>query len=75
MTLPDERTRAIHNTREFLRSLLDRRETPRVPMEIRLKARALLKHYPWDFDVERLAKASPKILGSVPAGKCGGVES
>ena len=46
MTLPHERELAVHNTREFLLSLLNPTLTPRVPRAIRLEARALLKHYP-----------------------------
>lgn len=53
MTLPDERRRAIQATREFLRSLLDPKETPRVPREVRLEARRCLKHYPTAFDMCR----------------------
>lgn len=48
MTLPDERRRAVVNTREFLRSLLDPKKTPKVPKSIRKQAYYLLKHYPWD---------------------------
>ena len=47
MTLPDERTRAIHAAREFLLDLGNPQETPRVPKEIRLRARSVLRHYPW----------------------------
>lgn len=46
MTLPWQRELAVHNTREFLLSLLNPQRTPRVPRAIRLEARALLKHYP-----------------------------
>lgn len=46
MTLPYEQNLAVHNTREFLLSLLNPQRTPRVPRAIRLEARALLKHYP-----------------------------
>lgn len=46
MTLPHERTRAVLKTRKFLLALMDPKQTPRVPRELRLKARDLLKHYP-----------------------------
>lgn len=53
MTLPNERYQAIQNTREFLRSLLDPKKTPRVPREIRKAAYRCLRHYPSPFDMER----------------------
>lgn len=62
MTLPDERYRAVQNTRHFLMSLLDSKETPRVPREIRARARSLLRHYPTDWDLERLSEKSPDVI-------------
>jgi len=53
MTLPHERTRAVMNTRDFLAALIDPKKTPRVPLEIRLMAARMLKHYPTSFDMER----------------------
>lgn len=61
MTLPYERTYAVHNTREFLRSLLDPKQTPKVPKKIRQQAYRCLKHYPTDLDLERAA--DDKIFG------------
>ena len=43
MTLPYERTRAVIETREFLRLLLGNRQ---VPDSIRSEAKWLLRHYP-----------------------------
>jgi hypothetical protein len=54
MTLPYERTRAIRNTREFLRALLDPKKTPGVPKWIRKEAYYRLKHFPNEFDMEQL---------------------
>lgn len=54
MTLPHERHRAILNAREFLLSLLDPKRTPRVPREIRLRARSALKHYPHNHELQTL---------------------
>ena len=62
MTLPFERTYALRNTREFLRKLLDRKATPRVPLAIRREAKACLKHFPQDLDVEWAAKKCPDIF-------------
>ena len=53
MTLPDERTRAVHAAREFLLDLLDPKKTPRVPRDIRLRAHSVLRHYPWISDMRR----------------------
>ena len=46
MTTPDEEARAIASARTFLCALLDARQTPRVPREVRQRARRVLKHYP-----------------------------
>ena len=58
MTLPDERTRAIIYARKFLLDLMTPSETPRVPREIRNRARAVLRHYPLPSEVEVIAKDS-----------------
>lgn len=54
MTLPNERTRAVLNVREFLVRL----STPyvekglkKIPMAVRAEARALLRHYPTTCDL------------------------
>ena len=51
MTLPDEAHRAVIQTRQFLINLLDPQKTPRVPSAIRVQARRLVKHYPFDCEV------------------------
>lgn len=65
MTLPFERTYALRNTREFLKSLLDKKATPRVPLKVRQEARWCLKHFPWDSDLEEAAKKCPKVFGVI----------
>ncbi len=52
MTIACERTRAVVHTEQFLVDLLDPRKTPRVPKDIRLRAAALLRHYPSQLDME-----------------------
>jgi len=47
MTLPYEEVYALERTREFLRKLLDPKQTPRVPRAIRKEAGTCLRHYPW----------------------------
>lgn len=48
MTLPHEELHALIATRNFLNDLMDPQRTPRVPRSIRLRARRLSKHYPFD---------------------------
>ena len=62
MTMPNERAKAIENTREFLRSLLDPKKTPKVPKTIRNQAYWCLRHYPWDLHIQKCAKACPDIF-------------
>jgi hypothetical protein len=52
----------VNNTREFLRSLLDTKKTPRVPRQIRLQAYALLKHFPSEYDMEKACKLMPEVF-------------
>lgn len=63
MTLPYERTRSTQQVREFLRDLLFTDVTPRVPREIRQRARSLLKHYPSSFDLSVSHEKLPNIWG------------
>lgn len=66
MTVPSERTHAVLNTRNFLRSLLDPKQTPRVPRDIRRQASWLLKHYPAPFEMDRVGRLLPETWGRVP---------
>jgi len=59
MTLPDERYRAVVQTQRFLLSILT---TPRVPKAIKDQARACLRHYPSDFDMDRAAEGAPDVF-------------
>lgn len=61
MTLPDERSRAVKYAREFLRDLLNPKATPRIPLEIRRRARAVLKHFPADYEIAKSAEKNPNI--------------
>lgn len=54
MTLPNERTRAVIYTREFLvrlASAYGENAIKRVPADVRAEARRLLKHYPSPVDL------------------------
>ena len=63
MTIPAERTRAVVNTEQFLYDLLDSRKTPRVPRDIRLRAAALLRHYPSRLDMELTVEEGSSRFG------------
>lgn len=62
MSLPDEKYRALIQAREFMRTLLDPKATPRVPKAVRTQAYYRLKHYPNIYEIELLAERSPDIL-------------
>ena len=62
MTLPDERYRAVVQTRRFLLDLCNREHTPRVPKLIRDTARSMLRHYPSDWDMNCAAEAAPEVF-------------
>lgn len=63
MTIAYERTRAIKYARDFLRELLIPEKTPRVPRAIRDRAYRVLRHFPGEADIRRLAGKCPDILG------------
>lgn len=52
MSLPDEKQRAVASVRQFLYNLLDPQKTPRVPKAVRQEARRVLKHYPFDCEIQ-----------------------
>lgn len=62
MTLPDERYRAVIQTRQFLIDLLDPKKYPRIPRAVRGEAYRLLRHYPTDWDMQRAADAVPEVF-------------
>lgn len=68
MTLPDERYRALKQSRKLLEELCDPGKTPRVPSIIRDRARTILRHFPYDSDLEQLAENSPELLAKNSSG-------
>lgn len=69
MTVPMERTNAVLNTEKFLLDLLRPSVTPRVPKEIRERARGLLRHYPSSFDMDVISEredSCPSVLTEQP---------
>lgn len=63
MTVPEERTRAVLRTRQFLRDLTNPQATPRVPTRLRERALSLLKHYPLNLHLELAAYHCPQAWG------------
>lgn len=62
MTLPDERYRAIEQTRRLLWDLADPKATPGVSASIRERARGCLRHFPDPYDMIRAATAAPDVF-------------
>ena len=62
MTLPDERYRAVVQTRRFLFDLCNSQHTPRVPKLVRETARSMLRHYPSEYDMRQAAEGAPDVF-------------
>ena len=62
MTLPDERYRAVIQTRRFLLDLCNSQHTPRVPKLVRQTARDMLRHYPSDWEMQTAAREAPSVF-------------
>ena len=62
MTLPDERYRALKQGKKLLEELCDPGRTPRVPSLIRERARGALRHYPSDYEIDKIADECPNLL-------------
>jgi hypothetical protein len=65
MTLPEERYRALKQSKKLLEELCDPGKTPRVPSIIRDRARGILRHFPSDYELDELASNSPELLDKV----------
>ena len=66
MTMPDERYRAIKQGKKLLEELCDPGKTPRVPGVVRDRARAALRHYPLDYELDSMAEKCPDLLDKQP---------
>ena len=62
MTLPDERYRAVVQTRRFLFDLCNPQHTPRVSKLVRETARAMLRHYPSEYEMRQAAESAPDVF-------------
>lgn len=60
MTLPDERYRAIRWAERFLVSILHNRSG--LSDDMKQEAKSILRHFPSEYELDRLAEASPEIL-------------
>jgi hypothetical protein len=66
VTMPNERTRAILQTKEFLVELISAEETPGLPETVRREARRLLRHFPGLMELHLAHRALPAVFGEVP---------
>lgn len=64
MTMPDERYRAMVEGLKLIEDLLIPQVTPRVPGDIRERARWIMRHHPNAYDLEQIANDSPNYLST-----------
>jgi hypothetical protein len=60
MTLPDERYRAVMETKKFLLSILNTRSG--LSKDMKEQARWCLRHYPSEYDMDRASEGSPDVF-------------
>ena len=65
MTTTDERFRALKQGKKLLEELCDPGRTPRVPSIVRDRARGVLRHFPSDYELEKIADNSPEYLDKI----------
>jgi hypothetical protein len=61
MTIPSERYRALVAGKQLLLDLCNSKSTENVPSNIRQRARDVLRHYPFDIDIEIIAEKIPQL--------------
>lgn len=64
MTMPDERYRAMVEGLKLIEDLLIPHATPRVPTNIRERARWIMRHHPSTYDLTQLARHAPEMLST-----------
>lgn len=62
MTIPSERFRALQMAKSFM---LDAANGRRKGNDMKLAARAALRHYPTEYELEMMARACPELLKAV----------
>lgn len=60
MTLPVERYNSLIHAEQLLYDLMDPKATPRVPREVRNRARGVLRHWPMTSQLEIIAERVPE---------------
>lgn len=63
MTMPDEMFNAIRNARHFMMALMDPKQTPKIPKDIRKRARDRLKHFPSEYEIKQLEQMHETMSG------------
>lgn len=66
MTIPNERYRAIKQAKKLMEELVDPGKTPRVPSLVRERARGALRHFPSDYELDKIAEKCPDYLDAAP---------
>ncbi len=71
MTTNNERYRAFRYGRKLIEDLCDPGKTPRVPTLVRDRARTALRHFPTEWEIERMTEKLPDMLdnGNQPVEK------
>ena len=64
MTMPDERYRAMVEGLKLIEDLLIPQVTPRVPGDVRERARCIMRHHPSQNELTRLASKVPDMLST-----------
>ena len=72
MTMPDEMFNSLRNARHFMLTLMDPKQTPKVPKEIRKRARDRLKHFPSEYEIKQLEQMHETMSGdpNIVFGEC-----
>jgi hypothetical protein len=61
VTLPDERYRAVTQTKKFLEDIL-MGKYKRIPKDVKERARSCLRHYPSDWEMQTAAREAPGLF-------------
>jgi hypothetical protein len=64
--MPDERYKALLEGLRLIEDLLIPQVTPRVPGSVRERARWIMRHYPNQYELAKLAEQSPELLSTKP---------
>lgn len=68
MTTADERTRALLETRVFLREVMSSGDASGVPEQLRREARWLLRHFPDALELHSAHLACPRLFAATLPG-------